>query len=143
MRFVMLAAASFLLGAQPVHAEETSDSKAPVTITQLLSTMETSSGQPITFPQKNGELVVSEFSVEPGAVLPVHRHPYPRFGYVLAGNLRVTNLETNKTDDYHVGDFVVESIDQWHTGGNPGPTPLKLLVIDLIENGINNTILKK
>ena len=30
----------------------------------------------------------------PGATLPVHNHPYPRYGYVLAGILRMTNIDT-------------------------------------------------
>jgi quercetin dioxygenase-like cupin family protein len=50
----------------------------------------------------------------PGATLPVHKHPYPRYGYVLTGRLCVTNMETGQSDIYEPGDFILESVGQWH-----------------------------
>ncbi|CAH1673415.1 Quercetin dioxygenase-like cupin family protein [Chelatococcus asaccharovorans] len=121
------------------------DNKPPaiqgVLVTPLLSTTTTASGQPITLPRGNAEVIVSTFDIAPGATLPVHKHPFPRYAYVLAGDLRVTNTETNKSDDYKTGDFIVEMIGQWHRGTNIGATPVKLLVIDQVDKGASNTIL--
>ena len=113
-----------------------------VVVTPLLSTTTTASGQPITLPQGNAEVIVSTFDIAPGATLPVHKHPFPRYAYVLAGDLRVTNTETNKSDDYKTGDFIVEMIGQWHRGTNIGATPVKLIVIDQVEKGASNTVLR-
>jgi quercetin dioxygenase-like cupin family protein len=123
----------------PLQAQE----RKEVTITPLLSSTVTSSGQPIVLPQKNAEVAVSIYDVAPGAALPVHKHPYPMYAYVLSGNLRVTNTETGRSNTYKAGDFILESVGQWHTGANIGDEPLKLLVINIVEKGQSNTVLQR
>jgi quercetin dioxygenase-like cupin family protein len=86
---------------------------------------------------------VNTLNGPPDARLPVHKHPYPRYGYVLSGELQVTNMETGRNDTYKPGDFIFESIGQWHTGANIGGEPLKLLVIDIVEKGQTNTVVRK
>jgi len=115
----------------------------PVVVTPIRSTTVTSTGQPITPPQKNVEVAASIYDIAPGAKLPVHKHPFPRYAYVMAGTLQVTNVETGQSDTFKTGDFIVEMIDQWHYGANLGADPVKLLVIDQIEAGAATTILKK
>jgi quercetin dioxygenase-like cupin family protein len=113
-----------------------------VTIKQLLSTTTTSGGQKIVLPQKDAELVASIFEIPRGANLPEHEHPYPRYGYILSGSLRVTDTETGQSKTYRSGDFVLESVGRWHTGANAGGEPTRLLVIDIVEKGHTNTVLK-
>lgn len=125
----------------PAHALD-SGSAAPITVTPIRSTTTTSTGQPITLPQKNVEAAASIFEIAPGAKLPVHKHPFARYAYVLAGTLQVTNADTGHSDTFKPGDFIVEMIDQWHTGANIGSDPVKLLVIDQIEAGQPVTVLK-
>ena len=139
MKPVWLAAAFFALVITPLQAQE----RKEVTVTELLSTTLTSSGQPIVLPQKDAQIVVSIYDVAAGARLPVHKHPYPRYGYVLSGELRVTNMETGRDDTYKPGDFILESVGQWHAGANIGGKPLKLLVIDIVEKGQTNTVVQK
>lgn len=117
--------------------------KKDVAVTPLMSTTVTSSGQPIILPQKNAQIIASIYDVMPGATLPVHKHPYPRYAYVLSGSLCVTNRETGRSDTYKTGDFIVESVGQWHTGANIGDEPVKLLVIDIVEKGESNTVLRE
>lgn len=126
---------------RPAHALD-SGSAAPITVTPIRSTTTTSTGQPITLPQKNVEAAASIFEIAPGAKLPVHKHPFARYAYVLAGTLQVTNVDTGHSDTFKPGDFIVEMIDQWHTGANIGSDPVKLLVIDQIEAGQPVTVLK-
>jgi len=114
-----------------------------VTIKRLLSTMTTSAGQKIVLPKSGAELVASIFEIAPGAHLPEHEHPYPRYGYILSGNLRVTDTETGRSKMYRPGDFVVESVGRWHTGASEGEEPTRLLVIDIVQHGHTNTILRK
>lgn len=139
MKLVWLVAALFASAIAPLQAQERRD----VTVTELLSATVTSSGQPIVLPQKDAQIVVSIYDVAPGARLPVHQHPYPRYGYVLSGELRVTNMETGRNDTYRPGDFILESVGQWHMGANIGGKPLKLLVIDIVVKGQTNTVMRK
>lgn len=107
----------------------------PITVTPLVSTATTASGQPIVMPSGTTTVLVSRFVIAPGAKLPVHKHPYPRYAYVEAGNLAVYDAETGKRYDYKSGDFIVEVIDQWHYGENIGAVPVQLLVIDQMPKG--------
>ncbi|CAH1659985.1 Quercetin dioxygenase-like cupin family protein [Hyphomicrobiales bacterium] len=135
--------AAALLAISPARAFDNHSSAIPgVVVTPLLATTTTASGQPITLPKGNAEVIVSTFDIAPGATLPVHKHPFPRYAYVLAGDLRVTNTDTNKSDDYKAGDFIVEMIGQWHQGTNIGALPVKLLVIDQVDKGSANTVLR-
>jgi len=120
-----------------------SGAAAPVVVTPVKTSDVTSTGQPIILPQKNVEVSASIFDIAPGATLPVHKHPFPRYGYVLAGTLKVTNVDTGKSDIFKTGDFIIEMIDQWHQGSNIGADPVKLLVIDQIEAGAQATVLKQ
>ena len=115
----------------------------PVIVTPLASTKVTAAGQPIVLPAKDARVIVSEFQIAPGATLPVHKHPYQRYAYVQAGNLRVTNLESGQSTDYKPGDFIVEMIGLWHQGSNIGTDTVRLLVIDQVEGDQPNTLLKK
>lgn len=122
----------------PLHAQERKD----LTITQLVSSTVTACGQRIVLPQRDPEVVASIYEIAAGATLPVHKHPYPMFAYVLSGHLRVTNTETGRSYMYNSGDFILECVEQWHMGTNLSREPLKLLVINIVERGRSNTVLQ-
>jgi quercetin dioxygenase-like cupin family protein len=122
----------------PLQAQQAGE----VVVTPLLSTTTTATGQAIVLPQDEAQLLVSIYDIAPDAVLPEHKHPYPRYGYVLSGNLRVTDTETGQTRNYKPGDFILEAVGQWHAGANTGTEPIKLLVIDIVEKGQPNTVLR-
>jgi quercetin dioxygenase-like cupin family protein len=138
MSRVILAAVFCLSFVSALQAQELNS----VAVTQVLSTVVTSSGQPIVLP-KDAQVDVSIFDIAPGATLPVHKHPFPRFAYVLAGTLKVTNQDAGHADTYKKGDFIVEAVGQWHMGTNVGDSPVKLLVIDMVDKGQTNTIIEK
>jgi quercetin dioxygenase-like cupin family protein len=117
--------------------------EAAVAVAPVLSTTSTAAGQPIRLPAKNVEVVVSTYDIARGAKLPVHKHPFARYAYVLTGTLRVTNGETGAATDYRAGQFIVEMLDTWHFGENVGNEPVRLVVIDQVEAGQSNTILQK
>jgi len=126
------------LGLRALHAQQSN----PVVVKQVVSTSVNSSGQPIILPRGYAQVTVSIYDIPAGANLPEHQHPFPRYGYVLAGNLRVMNTETAKQQDYKPGDFILEAVGQWHKATAIGTEAVKLLVIDIVEPGITNTILK-
>lgn len=138
-RAMLMAAAMALMICRPVHA----DDPPSVVVKQIMSATRTASGQPIVLPKKDARVSVSEFTIAPGAKLPVHKHPFPRLAYVLEGTLSVTDEETGQTFVYRPGDVIVEVVNQWHFGANVGPTPVRLLVIDEVEGSASNTILKQ
>jgi len=146
MRLAPIAAfAAVALGAAPLHAESQpakTDTARPVTVRPVAAATATSSGQPIVLPQKDAQVLVSTYEIAPGAVLPVHKHPFPRYAYVQAGDLRVTNNDTGKSEDFKPGDFIVEAVGQWHYGTNTGKDTVRLLVIDMVEKGKANTVLR-
>ncbi len=128
----------------PVRAEDrpTVDTGQPVKVTPMLTTAVTSSGQPIVMPQKDVQITVSTYEITPGARLPEHKHPFPRYGFMESGTLRVTNIETGKAETYNQGSFILEAVDQWHKAENIGSDPVKLLVIDVMPKGAVSTVLK-
>ena len=132
MKFVWAAIAIGLIASTSYAADN-----KPV-VTPVLTTDVTATGQPFTFPTENAQIVVATYEIPEGAALPEHKHPHPRFGYMLAGMLRVTNTETGKSEVYKAGDFIPETIDQWHQGATVGTGPAKLLVIDVTEKGQGN-----
>jgi len=125
------------------HAASGKDVANNVVVTPLLSTAVTSSGQPIVLPAKDATVIVSTYEIAAGAKLPEHKHHYPRYGYLLTGELRVTNTDTGKVQIYRTGDFIVEAIDQWHHAQSIGVGPAKLLVIDQVEHAANNVMLRQ
>lgn len=125
------------LAAGPAVAEEPS-----VKVKTLYSGTRNVAGQPIELPPGPLTLIVSEYAIAPGAVLPVHLHPYQRYAYVEAGILRVTSADTGAATVYKAGDVIVEMVDLWHSGANIGTDPVRLLVIDQVPPDKENTILR-
>ena len=144
MRKILTVAALLAICASftAAHALD-SGAAAPVVVTPVKTTAVTSTGQPLILPRQDVEVTASIYDIAPGATLPVHKHPFARYAYVLAGTLQVTNVDTGKSDVFKAGDFVVEMIDQWHRGSNIGADPVKLVVIDQIEAGAEATVLKQ
>lgn len=129
-----------LIGGTQGNAQEVKEVKE-VTITPLLTTTRTASGQPIRVPM-HPELIAAIYDIAPGVTLPIHEHPYPRYAYVLAGKIDVT-VEGGNIYHYQEGDFFAEVVNQWHSGRNIGTTPVRLLVLDQVEPGHTNTIIKQ
>ncbi|HXL98348.1 MAG TPA: cupin domain-containing protein [Rhizomicrobium sp.] len=132
-------AAIFLAGSLVfAHA---ADAPAPVS-TLIAATKTTITGQPIVVPP-NPEVRLTTVEFAPGARLPVHKHLYPHYVYVLEGTLSVTNVETGKSFDLKQGSFFAEMIDTWHYGTNNTAAPLKLLVIDQVPQGTKTNVVVK
>ncbi len=134
---MQVAAGLLFILSSSVHLRADDRHKA-VVVTPVLTTLTTASGQPIILPEGRARLIVSTYEVAPGARLPVHRHLYPRYAYVLDGQLRVTEVKPHRKFDYKKGDFAVEMVGPEHFGENIGKTPLRLLVIDIVPRNVNN-----
>lgn len=112
-------------------------------VKKLFSGTETALGQKLALPHGGAEVTVLSYQIPPGAKLPVHKHPYPRYAYILAGRLKVSTGDDAKSFEYGPGDFIVEMLDAWHYGETLGSETVKLLVIDQAPPGETNTLLKQ
>ena len=110
----------------------------PVVVKKILQTRTTAAGQPLKVPQ-NPELIVTTYEIAPNTTLPLHKHPFARYAYVLSGDLTVYAAQ-GRSFHYKPGDVVVEVIDQWHTGIT-GASPVKLIVFDQVPAGTPTTVL--
>lgn len=100
----------------------------------------TNSGQPILPPAGPVQVTVNRVTIAAGTSLPVHKHPFQRFGYVESGDIRVSNLDTGQVIEYHPGQMIIEARDQWHTGLALGDKPVVLLSFDQTPPGQGNMV---
>ena len=137
MNFLPLAAALALVAA-PASAQAPPGSVAKP-VAQINTTM---SGQPILLPQGPVQVTVTETSIPGDGLIAPHKHPFPRYAYIMEGALKVTNLDTGTVTILKAGDFSVEALDQWHKAEPQGGKGAKLLVIDQTAPGQVNMVRK-
>jgi quercetin dioxygenase-like cupin family protein len=124
-------------------ATSTHAADAPkISVQPIARTSTTITGEKIVVPP-NPDVVTSIATFPPGAELPVHKHPYPHYVYVLDGVLTVFNTDTSKSFTVKKGDFIVETNANWHYGKNEGTVPVKLLVIDQLPAGTKSNMTLK
>lgn len=131
MRRAALSALTILF-ATPVAAQA-----PPVTLDATLS------GQAIRAPSGDLRVTIAETTLPPGGRLPVHMHPHPRLVKVLAGRLKVINLDTGQSREVAAGDWMVDAVDQWHEAEVLGGEAVRLMTIDHAPPGAQVTVLKQ
>jgi quercetin dioxygenase-like cupin family protein len=134
---VLAAATALVLKDQAAEAQ--SNQQAPVgpvglTLTPILQTSTTFSGQPIRFPQSDGQIVAVLAEVAPGGQVGRHLHPNPLFVYILEGTLTI-EMEGHGTHAFHAGEGLAEVVNTWHNGRNLGDTPVKFLIVFAAQVG--------
>jgi len=112
---------------------------APVTTT-LKTLSATGAGQPIVVPAGPLQVTVSETTVPPHGEIAPHKHPYPRYVYVLSGQVKVTDLATGESYELKAGDMSVDPVDQWHKAEALGSGPARLIALDQTPPGVSNVV---
>ena len=141
MKRSVLAMAAVLVASGSVAAQDTSNPEPPrakVTIVNRATT--TVTGQPLGRPSRHWEVVMSVTDLPADGVLPMHKHPWPRYAYVERGRLSVSYEAARITREFGPGDAVVEAIDQWHEGRVVGTEPVRLIVLDQVPRGATNVV---
>lgn len=101
----------------------------------------TMSGQPLApSPPAPFQLLVTQARYGPGDVIPCHKHPWPRYVYLQAGRLQVTNYDVRRVYEFHAGQILVESIDQWHQGVVTGHEPAIVVAFEEVPRGRDNRV---
>jgi quercetin dioxygenase-like cupin family protein len=124
-----------LLG-QPASAQTEPPPMGPVglTLTPILQTTKTFTGQPIHFPQSDNQLVAVLAEVAPGGQVGRHLHPHPLFVYILEGTLTI-EMEGHGAHSFSAGEGLAEVVNTWHNGRNLGDTPVKFLIVFTGQEG--------
>ncbi len=110
-------------------------------VTPVAKLTRTGIGQAIRLPEGSAQVSAWTYDIPPGVKLSVHKHPYPRFAYVMTGGLRVV-LSDGRSFEYHPGEFIAEVTDVWHYGETLGAVPVRLLVIDTTPVGASNVVVR-
>jgi quercetin dioxygenase-like cupin family protein len=71
--------------------------------------------------------------------LPWHTHPFPNAGYVLSGELTLQDRESGKSETFHAGQALAESVDDVHRGVS-GDTATVLLLTYSVTPGTPTSI---
>ena len=80
-----------------------------------------------TYPTEQPEITIVKVVIAPGQTLPMHKHPNINAGYMIRGELTVHSDE-GKTLHLKTGDTLIELVDKWHYGHNPGTEPAEIVV---------------
>ena len=105
-----------------------------LTLTPILQTSTTFTGQPIRFPQADNQLVAVLAEVAPGGQVGRHLHPNPLFVYILEGALTI-EMEGHGTHTFSAGEGLAEVVNIWHNGRNLGDTPVRFLIVFAAQEG--------
>ena len=140
----LLAAAAIISISWPVVATESNTGVS----TSILSTSQSPGGLSIVLPQKDVRVTATLLEVKPGDAIPEPEHPYSRYGYLLAGSLKITNTRSGKVEIYKPGDFIifdhaVETLGHWRQGASIGTEDVKMLVIDQVEANPSNFVVSR
>ena len=121
-------------GAASAQTEPSPTGPVGLTLTPILQTSKTFSGQPIRFPQSDNQLVAVLAEVAPGGQVGWHLHPNPLFVYILEGALTI-EMGGHGTHTFSAGEGLAEVVDTWHNGRNLGDTPVKFLIVFAAQEG--------
>ena len=91
------------------------------------------------------EVTIKEITVQPGEALPIHLHPVINAGILLEGELTVYTEDRSKVLKLNADsekNTIIEMVNQYHFGMNPGDKPARIVVFYISEKGHTVTKLK-
>ena len=119
-----------------------SNKTAEITVISLTKTSKSWNGKLLPkYLDGNPEITILKIIIPPKAKLPLHKHPEINAGVLLKGKLRVISKE-NDTLMLKAGEPIVELVNVWHYGENPGTVPAEIIVFYAGVKGTPITIIK-
>lgn len=101
---------------------------ASTLVEELVKTGQSWDGQLLpAYPAGQPEITILRITIPPGTQLDSHHHPVINAGVLLKGQLTVLTND-GKRLDLKAGDPIVEVVDTWHYGINPGQAPAEIIV---------------
>jgi len=120
-------------------AEPAPQGPVGLTLKTILQADTTMIGQPIRFPQTEGQITAVLAEVAPGGQVGRHLHPVPLFVYILEGALTI-DMEQHGTHTFRAGEGLAEIVNSWHNGRNLGDKPCRFLIVLAGQKGTPNLI---
>lgn len=120
-KFLSTLAAATL--AYPAFAQ---DSYPPLDV--LVSSGETTIGQPFAYPEGSPNITGALVTMQPGQSTGWHFHEAPLFAYIMEGELQVDYGEAG-VKRYGPGDAFIEAFGTPHNGSVVGDEPVRLLAV--------------
>jgi len=109
----------------------------------LLKATESWNGKAYTqYPAGQPQLTMLRVTIDAQTALPWHHHPIPNVGYVLSGELTITDQATGKKQTFKQGEAFSESVDDVHRG-MAGAQPATILLIYSGTPGTATSIAEK
>lgn len=105
----------------------------------LLETSETVIGQPLRWPEGPATVTASVLTMQPGEGTGPHYHEAPMFALVLEGEVTV-DYGADGSRTYTEGTAIMEAQAVVHNGTNTGDVPVKLLVVNVGADGVENSV---
>ena len=125
MKYVAYFLVLFVTTLNFAHADE---DRPGVVMDLLIRSGDDWTGAPLPpYLQSAPQIAVMRFTIAPNVSLPIHKHPAINAGYILDGELTVVQ-EGGIQKTYKKGDALIEMVDKWHHGFNPGTVPTELVV---------------
>ncbi len=100
---------------------------------------ETVLGQPISYPGGDAQVTMSVVTLGPGESTVNHIHEAPMAAYILEGEVTV-DYGDEGTFTFGEGDALLEALDVVHEGTNTGSDPVRILVINMGSDEVENTV---
>ncbi|HCC55624.1 MAG TPA: cupin domain-containing protein [Desulfobulbaceae bacterium] len=79
------------------------------------------------YPKGKPEITILMIKIQPGVVLPLHKHPVINAGILLSGELTVVT-DDGKVLQLKTGEGIIEVVNTWHYGKNEGNFPAEIVV---------------
>jgi quercetin dioxygenase-like cupin family protein len=128
--FLVLALSGTTALASDIAAGIKTDQPCPATVKAIVLAKSTHSwdGNLLSaYPQGQPQVTILRIRIPAGAELPLHTHPVINAGVLISGQLTVTTT-TGKTLQLNAGDPIIEVVNTWHSGKNPGSEPADIIV---------------
>ena len=106
-------AACLLFATASAFAQSTPTGAVGLTLKTIIQAETTMIGQPIRFPQTDGQITAVLAEVAPGGQVGRHMHPVPLFVYILEGTLTI-DMEQHGVHAFKAGEGLAEVIHTWH-----------------------------
>lgn len=108
-------------------------------VVAVLDTSETIIGQPLRWPEGPATMTAVVLTLQPGEQTGPHFHEAPLFALVLEGEVTV-DYGDDGVRTYTEGTAIMEAQEVVHNGTNTGQLPVKLLVLNMGAEGVENTV---
>lgn len=125
IKFWAVAAAILWISCSGTTDDKQNDKAVSVTVVE--STQSWDGNALPSYPQGTPKVTLLRITIPPKSKLDIHKHPIINVGYMTKGELIVTS-ESGEQLHLKEGDGIVEMVNKYHFGENPGNNTAEIIV---------------